>query len=184
MAASSTVGRNVQHLTKASSDELLRKFAEEEPGEKVPIKKNHTLLRVSLARRKRKSSRRTLSRPTFHGDHLRAERMSEWKGLLPKSPLPRRTSILTSGISEKIKTSDFFLHAMEKVSHSCLTSSRSIIGITSSFFSGANRNFSADLAENDRGSRKDGCRGALQPTRPAHWRRCLEISASENYFSP
>ena len=68
--------------------------------------------------------------------------------------------------------------------HSCLTSSRSIIGITSSFFSRANRNFSADLVENDRGSRKDGCRGALQPTRAANWRRCLEISASENYFSP
>lgn len=129
MASDSVIGK-VQHVTKASSDELLRKFADSEAG-KVSPRKIQRLLRGPVARRKRRPARRTACRSardsSIYGGEVGVERTAEWKGLLRQNPPPPRRSavllrqiVVAAGIAEKLRARevprvDFFLAALDKV---------------------------------------------------------------------
>ncbi|MQL91342.1 hypothetical protein Taro_023950 [Colocasia esculenta] len=93
--ASAPTACNVQHVTKASSDELLRKFADTEPAKDSPKKKTPMML-GPLARRKRPPSRR-MPRAAREcgcgGDGPGAERLAELKALLQHPP-SRRAALL------------------------------------------------------------------------------------------
>ncbi|CAA7389552.1 unnamed protein product [Spirodela intermedia] len=126
--ASASVSSKVQHVAKASSDELLRKFADSETGKASP-RKIQRLLRGPVARRKRRPSRRmpchSAGDCSIYCAEVGVERTAEWKGLLRQNPPPHRSAVLlrriivAAGISDKLRAGeiprvDFFLAALEK----------------------------------------------------------------------
>ncbi|XP_078429718.1 uncharacterized protein LOC144701818 [Wolffia australiana] len=111
-SASASTSRQIQQVSKASSDEILRKFAD---AAEVSARKIRSNLRVSPARRKKRSSRRPVNAYCFREADLFPEMMAERKSLLQRhSPPTRRSAALRVRVSEKAGARDAFLHALEK----------------------------------------------------------------------